>query len=248
VSLIVSVADEIATVTVDNPPANVLTQAVYEDIASTFSDLGARDDVKAIILTATGSKFFSAGADINDWVELTPENSDYLFNLTGRALDAVYEVPRVVIAAVNGYALAGGMALAAVCDIVLAAESATFGLTEINVGVFGGLMHARRWFPESVIRDLAFTGRFMRSREAYERGAIHKVVEDQKLQEEALAVARMVASKSLAGISIGKSAANVTENLTITSWKREFPTYTELLFNHPEAREAARAFFQRKRG
>jgi enoyl-CoA hydratase/carnithine racemase len=140
------------------------------------------------------------------------------------------------------------MALATVCDITLASTNATFGLTEINVGVFGGVMHARRWFSETVVRDLALTGRFMPAAEALERGAIHSVVEPDQLMPAAWQLGEIIAEKNLPGIALGKAAANASENLTVSDWKTEFPTYTDLLFNHPEAKDAARAFFERRKG
>src|SRR5207244_5880639 len=117
--------------------------------------------------------------------------------------------------AVNGYALGGGLVMVAQCDIVVAAETATFGLPEINVGVMGGTKHLARIVPEKVMRWMALTGNRVDAAFLQRLGAIYKVVAKEQVLDAALAVADEICAKSPAAVRLMKEVINLTEPMDL---------------------------------
>jgi enoyl-CoA hydratase len=137
-SLILEKRDGVAIVTIDRPPVNALTLALYAEIADLFESLGKELDVHCAIFTGAGSRAFCAGLDLNEFLSATPEQDPERAAVVRRTFSAVYRCPIPVIAAINGPALGAGSVLATVCDIRIAASNARFGTPEINVGRCGG--------------------------------------------------------------------------------------------------------------
>src|SRR5438094_7265961 len=126
--LVVETAGKIVTVTIDRPPVNALTIALYGQIADTFEELGKRTDVHCAIFTGRGTRAFCAGLDLREFLAAAPEQDPERAAVVRRTFSAVRHCTIPVIAAVNGPALGAGAVLASVCDIRISAASATFGL------------------------------------------------------------------------------------------------------------------------
>ena len=157
--LVVETAGKIVTVTINRPPVNALTLAMYGEIADTFDAIGARTDVHCAIFTGAGTRAFCAGLDLKEFLAAKPEEDPERAKIVRRTFSAVRHCAIPVIAAVNGPALGAGCVLASVCDIRIAAATATFGLPEINVGRCGGGAHVGRYVPQGMLRKMFFTGR-----------------------------------------------------------------------------------------
>src|SRR5271170_2105934 len=157
--LVVETVGKIVTVTLDRPPVNALTLAMYGQVADAFDAIGARTDVHCAIFTGRGRRAFCAGLDLREFLAATPEQDPERAAIVRRTFGAVRNCAIPVIAAVNGPALGAGAVLASVCDIRIAASTATFGLPEINVGRCGGGAHLGRHVPPGVLRKMFFTGR-----------------------------------------------------------------------------------------
>lgn len=148
----VAVADGIAVVTMDNPPVNAQNAQFNLEMANVFDMLSDRSDVRVAVLTGAG-KVFSAGADLKARPDRTKAGERWQHNRRAReSYHATRECTKPVIAAINGPALGAGLALAASSDILLAAEEASLGLPEIDVGLLGGGKHSQRLFPHSTLR------------------------------------------------------------------------------------------------
>ena len=139
------VRDHVATVTLDRPPVNALGRAIREELLRTFDELHDRDDVRVVILAASG-RTFCAGADIKERTLLTGKPGEYreLNRLVREVFYAVIQCSKPVIAAVNGSALGAGFAIALCCDLILASDDAVFGMPEVDVGLAGGVKFLQR--------------------------------------------------------------------------------------------------------
>ena len=151
--LTLDVRDHVATVTLNRPPVNAFGRAIREELLRTFDELHDRDDVRAVILTASG-RTFCAGADIKERTLLTGKPGEYreLNRLVREVFHAVIQCSKPVVAAVQGPALGAGFAIALCCDLILASEDAVFGMPEVDVGLAGGVKFLQRFFTPSQAR------------------------------------------------------------------------------------------------
>ncbi len=168
-----------ALVLINRPKAlNALNPAVIDALGAALEQLRA-DGVRHIVLSGAGPKSFVAGADIAVMQSLTPEEATTFAKRGQRVLDGFAAFPGVTIAAVNGFALGGGMELAMSCDLILADERAKFGQPEVNLGVipgFGGTQRLVRLVGLQRARELVLTGRMIGAEEAARIGVALEVV------------------------------------------------------------------------
>jgi len=163
-----------------------------------------------------------------------------------RTFSAILDCAVPVIAAVNGPALGAGAVLAAMCDIRLASEDATFGLPEINVGRCGGGAPLGRLLPQGVVRRMFFTGQPISAAEAYRLGFVQSVTAADDLMEEARRLAAVIASKAPLGIRYGKAALNEVEGLPVKEGYAIEQRYSTKLMATEDAREATRAVLEKR--
>jgi enoyl-CoA hydratase len=244
--LIVETAGKIITLTLDRPPVNALTIALYTEIADAFEAIGARTDVNCAILTARGTRAFCAGLDLHEFLAATPDQDPQRAAIVRRTFAAVRHCAVPVIAAVNGPALGAGCVLASVCDIRIAATNATFGLPEINVGRCGGGAHLGRHLPQGVLRKMFFTGRPIDAPEAFRLGFVQEVVTPEELMEAAMRLASVIAEKAPLGLRLGKKALNEIEYLPVEEGYACEQSYSTELMRTEDAREAARAVVEKR--
>lgn len=240
------ITDHIAVLTIDRPPVNALNRQAYQELVAAIERINGDRGVRVAILTGAGDRAFSAGNDVNEFTEVTPENADEQFAASGAAYRAVYECQVPLIAAVNGYALGSGLIFAACCDIIIAAEPARFGLPEINVGVIGGGPMVRRLFPEPMVREVLFGGEMYTAEQIYRFGCIKDIVPVGQALEAALRFASLVAAKNPAALRIGKQQLLANEYLDLrTGMKSDYPFLKELA-QYEDSKEAARAFLEKR--
>jgi len=153
-----------------------------------------------------------------------------------------------VIGAINGPALGGGLAIVAQCDVIVAAETATFGLPEIDVGVMGGTKPLARMVPEKVMRWMALSGQRVTAAYLERLGVIHQVVPREKLLETALAAADEICAKSPAAVRLMKEVINLTEHMNLDDGYHVETYATAIISTHPDSKEAARAFKEKRPG
>src|SRR3954462_13992450 len=188
----VEVADYVATVTLARPPVNAQNRRFREDITAIFDTLSDRTDVRAVVLTGEG-KVFSAGADLKERPSLEETGAYPQHNrIVRESFNAVMECEKPVIAAINGAAIGAGCVLALCCDILVASEDAFLAMTEVDVGLAGGVSHVRRFFRESDGRLLIYTARRMSGAELYQMGVISACVSADKLFDTAQDIAREI--------------------------------------------------------
>jgi len=242
------VRDHVATVTLDRPPVNALGRAIREELLATFDSLHDRDDVRAVILTASG-RTFCAGADIKERTLLTGKPGEYreLNRLVREVFYAVIQCSKPVIAAVNGPALGAGFAIALCCDLILASDEAIFGMPEVDVGLAGGVKFLQRYFTPSQARMLLITGRRVPAAELYRLGVVQAAVPAGQLLPEATKLAQEIAQKSPLAVRMLKTSFNAVENLSLEDGYRIEQDMTIELSKSDDAQEAKRAFVEKRK-
>lgn len=200
----------VGLITLNRPKAlNALNDALMDQLGQALLTFDADEHIGAIIITGS-DKAFAAGADITamkDWSYMDVHENDFIT----RNWETLKQVRKPVIAAVGGYALGGGCELAMMCDIVIAADTARFGQPEIKLGVIpgaGGTQRLPRAVGKAKAMDLVLTGRMMKADEAERSGLVSRVVAADKLLEEAMDAAVVIASMSLPSVRIAKEAVN----------------------------------------
>ena len=158
------------------PPVNAVDLVMYHELRDLFVDIDRiGDGVRAVVLTGEG-KHFCAGNDLEDFATMDRDNvRERMFHVR-EAFFAIQECAVPVVGAVAGAALGTGLALAASCDFVLAAEDASFGLPELSVGVHGGARHLGRMVGQPLVRWMYFTGQRLSAAEMHTVGAVVRVV------------------------------------------------------------------------
>lgn len=201
--------NRVAVITLNRPKAlNALNSQVMNEVTTAAAEFDADHGIGAIIITGS-EKAFAAGADIKEMSEQSFSDmfgSDF-FSAWGK-LGAV-RTP--TIAAVSGYALGGGCELAMMCDVIIAAENATFGQPEIKLGVLpgmGGSQRLTRAIGKAKAMDMILTGRNMDAAEAERSGLVSRVVATESLLDEAKAVAKTISEMSLSASMMAKEAVN----------------------------------------
>ena len=184
----VDVANAVATIRLDRPPVNALSVAVQDEIAAAAIDVGARDDVRAVIVTG-GDKVFAAGADVKEMAAMSHEEMTERAGPLQDSLTAVANIPKPTVAALAGYALGGGCELALACDLRVAADTVVLGQPEILLGIIpgaGGTQRLARLVGPSRAKELIFSGRFVSAQEALAIGLVDRVVPVAELEAAAL--------------------------------------------------------------
>ena len=183
-------APNVALVTLDRPPVNALGREIREAMLRVFDRLEGDAEVRAIVLTAKGH-IFCAGADIKEKQALAGAEGDYVRanRLTRDVFFALVDSSKPVIAAVNGAALGAGFVLAACADMIVAADTAVFGMPEIDVGQGGGASVLQRILPPSKVRRMMLTGEHVPAGELYRLGAVEACLPMAELVPAALAFA-----------------------------------------------------------
>jgi enoyl-CoA hydratase len=234
------VRDGVAEVVIDNPPVNALSSAGWREFADGVSALGGRDDVHCVVIRAEG-RGFQAGVDIK---ELQADGSRIVEVNRGcyDTFAAIYDCSVPVISAVHGYCIGGGIGVAGASDIVIASEDATFALPEIDRGALGAATHLMRLFGMQKTRRMLYTGESIDAAEAYRLGGVERVVPREKLRDEALELARTIASKSPKALRLAKWSLNAIELLDVKKSYRFEQGFTLELYTSQDSQEARDAF------
>lgn len=241
----------IVTITVNRPEKlNAIDELTATELLDAFRRLDARDQVRVVILTGAGDKAFVAGGDIAAMSRMTLQEGEKFVYLGHELTKTMERSNKVVIAAVNGYALGGGTEVAMACDIRIASERALFGLPEVTVGLFpgwGGTQRLGRLIGKGRAKELIFTGERLSAEEAYRLGLVNKVVPHNQLLDSARQLAERILGNSQIAIRQAKKALN--EGLEVSqdqglaieaeAWLVNFATHDRV--------EGLRAFVEKRK-
>ena len=243
------VSEGIGYVTINRPKAlNALNMDVLTDLYAAFTEIEADETVKAVIVTGEG-KAFVAGADIAQMSQLNALEGREMMIMGHKVMNLIEAVEKPVIAAVNGFALGGGCELAMACDIRIASEKAKFAQPEVGLGIipgFGGTQRLARLVGKGMAKYMIMTAEMISAAEAYRIGLVEKVAAPEELMDEAVKVAKTIASKAPIAIATAKSAINNGFDMDMKSASKfEIETFTAA-FGSEDKTEGMAAFLEKR--
>jgi enoyl-CoA hydratase len=241
-------ATGVALITLDRPDVlNALSLDLLDELAAILDRLDADPACRAIVLTGSGTRAFAAGADIR---ELARQTTVGLFAENRFAVwDRIAAVRTPLIAAVRGFALGGGCELAMSCDIIVAAEDATFGQPEINLGVMpgaGGTQRLTRAIGKARAMDLILTGRTIGAVEAERIGLVSRVVAPDRTLDEAIELAKRIAAQAPVAVLAAKEAIKQADELPLSAGLQHERRAFFLLFASDDQGEGMAAFVEKR--
>lgn len=204
------VEDGVATIRLDRPPMNAINEELTRDLHEAAAEAAIRDDVGAVVIWG-GEKIFAAGADVKMMLPMSPQEVKPMITALQDTYNFIEEIPKVTIAAINGYALGGGCELAMCADFRFAAEDARIGQPEIQLGIIpgaGGTQRMPRLIGTARAKDLIYSGRHLKAEEAKAVGLVDQVFAPEEAYPKAVETARRYAKGPLAALRAAKIAVN----------------------------------------
>lgn len=243
--------DRIGYVTINRPDKlNALNAKAKAELKELFTDLKADGGIDVVILTGAGEKAFVAGTDIKELTTLDTE-SGKKFSEGGQAVfNAIENLGKPVIAAVNGYALGGGCELALACSIRIASDNAKFGQPEVNLGIipgYGGTQRLARLVGRGRAMELILTGDQIDAQEALRIGLVNKVVPLQELKSAAETLAKKILSKGQVAVRLSLKAVNMTHETTLTDGQALEASLFGVCCGSEDFREGTKAFLEKRK-
>jgi enoyl-CoA hydratase/carnithine racemase len=244
------VAEGVGTIRLDRPPMNAINEELTRELVAAAMEASARDDVRAVIVWG-GEKIFAAGADVKMMAEMSSVQVKPMITDLQEAYSLVEEIPKVTIAAINGFALGGGCELAMCADFRFAAEDAQIGQPEILLGIIpgaGGTQRLPRLVGPARAKDMIYTGRFVSAAEAKDMGLVDRVFPAAEVHGEAVRAARRFAEGPTSALRAAKVAINwgargdVRAGLVL-----EREVFADL-FSTDDQREGMRSFLEKGPG
>jgi enoyl-CoA hydratase/carnithine racemase len=246
-NVLVEKRDGVGLITLNRPKTlNALSDALFSDLIHAARALDKDDSIGCMVLTG-GTKAFAAGADIS---EMKDRTFDYTYkNNMFVGWNDVSRLGKPIIAAVNGFCLGGGCELAMMCDILLAGDKARFGQPEINLGVIpgaGGTQRLTRAIGKSKAMYMCLTGDMMTAEDMERAGLAAKVFPADSLVEEALSIAKKIASKGQISVMMAKEAVNASQELSLQEGLRLERRLFHALFATHDQKEGMSAFLEKR--
>jgi enoyl-CoA hydratase/carnithine racemase len=249
-TILYETADHAAWITLNRPEVlNAQSDELRAEVTQALERASLDDDVYVVVITGAGEKAFSAGADISQFPTRFPVDV-IAAKARRRPYETIREMPKPVIAAVNGLALGGGCELALACDLIIAADSAMFGQPEIRVGVIpgcGGTQILPRLIGEKRAKELIFTGRMMSAEEALGLGIVNQVVPLEDLRDTTEKLVRDLLRNSPVMLRMAKIAVNKSMETPLSvgmSYERDL---FALCFGTDDQKEGANAFLEKRK-
>jgi enoyl-CoA hydratase/carnithine racemase len=242
------VNDGVGTIRLDRPPANAADSKLGAELSDAVREAGDREDVGAVVVWG-GPKIFCAGADIKEMADFGPDEIRPVASTLGAALDALEMLPKVTIAAINGFALGAGCEIALATDLRYAASDAQIGQPEILIGVIpgaGGTQRLSRAVGHARAREMVLSGRRVDAVEADDIGLVTRILPPEKVLEKALEDARVYASGPRRALASAKRAlAAASQSDPAEGLRVERDVFCELFGTWDQA-EGMRAFLEKR--
>ncbi|PRP70513.1 enoyl-CoA hydratase [Chromobacterium amazonense] len=238
-----------AIVTLSNLPANLLTTDGLNELASTLQALNADDGVRSVVITGAGDTFFSAGADLKQFASGNKAEADVLLQAFANALQAIRNYRGVTVAAVNGFALGGGLECALVCDYIIAERGAKLGLPEAKVGLIpaaGGTKTLADKVGLSWAKRIILGGEQVSAEQALQIGLIEEVVDQGFAKIVAVSLANKVASQAPSSVAAARKLIEDSPNLTLDEHLKRERAATLSLIGGGEQVEGVAAFLAKR--
>jgi enoyl-CoA hydratase len=251
-TLLLAVDGGIATLTLNRPQAmNAITQRMKDELAAALDAVEADEAVRVLVVTGAGSRAFCAGADIKERAGTDPTPAEFIVRqrATHRLFTRIEQFGKPVVAALNGVAYGGGAEIALCADLRIAAETAMFGLTEVNLGVIpagGGTQRLPRLVGAAKAKELILTAARLTAAEALALGLVNRVVPGDRLAEATMALAREIAAKPPLAVRLAKQVIDRGMQTDMQT-ALDFELYAAaILFDTEDRKEGMRAFVDKR--
>ena len=250
-SLLLETTDGVAKLTVNRPQSlNALNGALLSELECAFYELERDAGARVIVVTGAGEKAFVAGADIKEMANLSAIEG-HEFALKGqRVMLAIEKMKKPVIAAVNGFALGGGLELALACDFIYASEGAKLGFPEVTLGImpgFGGTQNLSRLIGPNRASEMIFSGKMITAQKAAAWGVVNEVFTAQELLPKALETAAAIAGTGMIGVGYAKDAIANGLSMGKQDGFRYEASLFGVLFATADQREGMAAFVEKRK-
>lgn len=250
-NLLVSVGGGVAKITINRPDKlNALNRETILELSETLDQLAADESVLVVIITGAGEKAFVAGADISEFAHFNLEQGKKL-SADGHVqlFDKVALMPKPVIAAVNGFALGGGLELAMSAHIRIASENAKMGLPEVSLGVipgYGGTQRLPQLVGKGRAMEMIFTAGMITAADAEKYGLVNKVVPQDQLMDECLALAMKIMKNSPRAIAHAIASVNAGYEDGVNGFRVEIEEFGRC-FESQDFKEGTSAFLEKRK-
>jgi len=250
-NLLYEKSDGIATITINRPKAlNALNEETIPEFLSSLEDAEKDENVRVIVITGAGEKAFCAGLDLKTVKDISVIKAVETSRLGQKLTLAIEELGKPVIAAINGYALGGGLELAMACDIRIASENARIGQTEVNVGLipgWGGTQRLPRLVGKGIAKELVFTGKMIDAKTAERIGLINMVVPPEKLKSAVEELSKVIMSKPPIAIKLAKELINRSIETDLGTGLVHEAEAFGILASTEDYREGVSAFIEKRK-
>ena len=241
----------VSVITINRPEVlNALNSDVLTDLCAALFELGNDPKTHVIILTGAGEKAFVAGADIAQMSSLTPVECETFMRTGQETLSLLENLDKIVIAAINGYALGGGCEVAMACDIRLASKSARLGQPEVNLGIipgFGGTQRLPRLVGRGKAKQLILNADHIPAEEAHRIGLVDEVYDSKELMAKAKEMAVKIASKGPLAVRMSKRLINKGLDCDLDSGLFMEREAISVLFASSDKKEGMAAFIEKRK-
>lgn len=248
-TLIIEKEEKHAIIYLNRPPVNSANATMLQEILQAFDQLEIDDDVRCVIITGKG-KAFCAGADLGEYENFSAETGRAFRELGRSVVKRIELYPKLVIAAVNGWAIGGGTGIAWPCDIRIAAESAKFRAADTYLGLLPswgvGLVRMVHWVGRNKLMDIMALGETFDGKRAVELGIATKCVPDDQLMEEARKAARRASQASPLAVKLMKGAVALSYQGNFAKIQEEEERVCAICYNSEDAAEGMKAFFEKR--
>jgi enoyl-CoA hydratase len=250
-NILIATENNIATITINRPTKlNALNVATISDLNKAFKTLGKNDEIRAIILTGSGEKAFVAGADISEFANFSIEEGTQLAAEGQEKLfDFIENLKTPVIAAVNGFALGGGLELAMACHFRVASENAKMGLPEVSLGVipgYGGTQRLPQLIGKGRAMEMIMTAGMVTAQDAYRTGLVNHVVPEAELLDYCVSVANKIIKNSPYAIGKAIKAVNANFKEGKNGYEAEIKAFGKC-FGTEDFKEGTTAFLEKRK-
>ncbi len=250
-NILFEIQDGIATIAFNRPKAlNALNGDLLSEFEDALETIGGDESIRVLILTGAGEKAFVAGADISELATFDALQGKSFSGKGQQVIGKLQDLAIPVIGAINGFALGGGSEIALACDFVYAADTAKFGLPEINLGIipgFGGTQRLPSVVGPALAKEMIFTGKMISAEEAREAGMVNRVCSADALMDEVRETAQTIAGKGKVSLRAAKQAVNGGLKVDIgTGCHIECDAFA-LCMASEDAKEGTTAFLEKRK-
>lgn len=251
-TLVYEKKDDIGILTINRPDKlNAISNELTSELSSLLDELEKDDKLRVLVITGAGEKAFVAGADIQELVDRDARMGRQVSRERQEIFSRIENLPVPVIAAVNGYALGGGLELALACNIRICSEKAQFGAPEVKLGIIpgdGGTQRLPRLVGLGRAMEMILSGDFIDAQEAYRIGLINKVVPPEELMNAAMELAQRIASRPPLAVRYAKEAVNRSQEGDAASGFALESYLHALTCTTEDKKEGVAAFLEKRKG